>query len=121
MKYIEYNPVDERGSCVVRTFSKLLDKDFYVVKEELLRLTKELECDDFREQLVFEKYLSINNYKKIAIKEKNVDDLNLKNGKYAVLCKKENEYHMFPIIDGVIYDKNKKCFGQTIVEIYKYN
>ncbi len=119
MKYIEYNPVDEKGGCVIRTFSKLLDKDYYVVKEELLKLTKELDCADFREQLVFEKYLLVNNYKKITTKEKIVDNLKLKKGKYAILCKKENNYHMFPIIDNVIYDKNKKCFGQTIINIYK--
>ena len=56
VKFIEYNPVDEKGSCVIRTFTKLLDKDFYVVKEELLKLAHDLNCDDYREQIVFEKY-----------------------------------------------------------------
>lgn len=119
MKFVEYNPVDEKGSCVVRTFTKLLDKDFYIVKKELLQLAKELGYEDYREIAVFEKYMSNNNYEKITIKVKNTDNLKLKKGKYVVFCKNGNEYHMFPIIDDVIYDKNKKCFGQTIISIYK--
>lgn len=119
MKFIEYNPVDEKGSCVIRTFTKLLDKDFYVVKEELLKLAHDLNCDDYREQIVFEKYLSNNNYQKFDVKANTTDDLKLEKGKYVVFCKKENNYHMFPIIDDIIYDKNRKCFGQTIIDVYK--
>lgn len=119
MKFVEYNPVDEKGNCVVRTFTKLLGKEFYIVKNKLLKLAKELGYEDYRELAVFEKYMSNNNYKKITIKEKNTENLKLKKGKYVVFCKKRNEYHMFPIIDDVIYDKNKKCFDQTIISIYK--
>lgn len=120
MKFVDYNPVDEKGSCVIRTFTKLLNKDFYIVKDELLNLAKELGFDDYREQAVFEKYMQINNYKKIIVKEEKTDDLKLKKGKYVVFCRKEDDYHMFPIIDNVVYDKNKKCFGQTIISVYKH-
>ena len=49
-----------------------------------------------------------------------VSTLKNKKGKYVVICQKEDNYHMFPIIDNTIYDKNKKYFDYTITNIYKY-
>jgi len=120
MKYEYFNPVDERGSCITRTMAKLLDKDFYVAKEELITLSKELGYDDYREIEVFEEYLENHNYKKTTNKGL-VKDLELNEGKYAVFCNKDDFYHMFPVIDGVIYDKSLKYLDMNVLCLYKYS
>ncbi|MBQ6323838.1 MAG: hypothetical protein IJI22_03295 [Bacilli bacterium] len=119
LKYEHYNPVDEKGGCIVRTMSKLFDKDYEIVKEELISLSKELGYEDYHETEVFEKYLEKYNYEK---QELNifVSELNLK-GKYAVLCHKGDNYHMFAIIDGVVYDKSLKYLDMEVVCLYKFN
>ena len=58
MKYEYYNPVDEKGSCIARTMTKLFDKEYETVKEELMNIAKELGYDDYRETEVFEKKLT---------------------------------------------------------------
>ena len=42
MKFIEYNPVNEKGACVLRTFSKLFNKHYVEIKNELLELANSL-------------------------------------------------------------------------------
>ena len=119
LKYEYYNPVDEKGGCITRTMSKLFDKDYETVKEELISLSKELGYDDYHDTEVFEKYLENNNYKKEELNIP-VSELNLK-GRYAVLCHKGDNYHMFSVIDGVVYDKSLKYLDMDVVNIYKYS
>ena len=110
MKFVEYNPVLGSG-CIVRTFLRLLDKDVSEIKNELFNLAQDMGYDDYSEISVFEKYLDINNYEKIDnYKDILVKDLSLDYGKYALFCYDKNDYyHMFSIIDNIIYDKNDKC------------
>ena len=49
MKYEYYNPVDEKGSCVQRSLSKILNKDYNETKQELIELSKSLGYSDYRE------------------------------------------------------------------------
>lgn len=122
MKFIEYNPVLGSG-CIVRTFLRLLDKDVSEIKNELFNLAKDMGYDDYSEISVFEKYLDINNYEKIDnYKDILVKDLSLDYGKYALFCYDKNDYyHMFSIIDNVVYDKNSKCLDLYVISIYKSN
>ena len=59
MKYEYYNPVDEKGSCVQRSLSKILNKDYEETKQELIELSQSLGYEDHREIEVFESDLPI--------------------------------------------------------------
>ena len=120
MKFVEYNPVLGSG-CIVRTFLRLLDKDVSEIKNELFNLAQGMGYDEYSEISVFEKYLDINNYEKIDnYKDVLVKDLSLDYGKYALFCYDKNDYyHMFSIIDNIIYDKNDKCLDLYVISIYK--
>lgn len=119
MKFIEYNPINEKSACVLRSFTKLFNKDYLEIKKELLELANNLNYESYNEIEVFEKYLSDNNYIKIDGKNTLVSNLNLENGKYAIFAFKDNYYHMFSIIDNVIYDKNDNCLELYVISIYK--
>lgn len=122
MEFELYNPTFEKGDCIVRTLTKLLNKDLNIIKEELNELAKELNYDNYREIEIFEKYLENNNYKKIMLEERQVKDLKLIKGKYAVFCyNKKDYYHMFSVIDNIVYDKDRKCFDLYTISIYKFN
>ena len=88
MRFVEYNPISEKGSCVLRTFTKLFNKDYKIIKEELTTLAKSLNYNSYNEIEVFEKYLSNNNYIKIDGNNILVSDLKLENGKYAIFAYK---------------------------------
>ena len=120
MKFVEYNPVLGSG-CIVRTFLRLLDKDVSEIKNELFNLAQGMGYDEYSEISVFEKYLDINNYEKIDnYKDVLVKDLSLDYGKYALFCYDKNDYyHMFSVIDNIIYDKNDKCLDLYVISIYK--
>ena len=120
MKFIEYNPVNEKGACILRTFTKLFNKDYDVIKEELTTLTNSLNYESYNEIEVFEKYLSDNNYIKIDGKNILVSDLKLDSGKYAVFAYKDDFYHMFSIVNNTIYDKTNRCLDLFAISIYKY-
>ena len=119
MKFINYNPVDERGACVLRTFSKLFNKTYDDLKKELNTLAHTLNYESYNEIEVFEKYLSDNNYIKIDGNNTLVSDLKLEDGKYAIFGYKDDWYHMFAIIDNVVYDKNNDCLNLYVISIYK--
>ena len=119
MKFIKYDPVNEKGACVLRTFSKLFNKDYETLKEELNLLASTLNYNSYNEIEVFEKYLSDNNYIKIDGNNILVSDLKLDNGKYAIFAYKDDWYHMFSIIDNTIYDKNNNCLDLYVISIYK--
>jgi hypothetical protein len=121
MKFIEYNPINEKGACILRTFTKLFDKDYRKIKEELIILASFLNCKYYNEIQVFEKYLSNNNYLKIDGNNVLVSNLNLGSGKYAIFAFKNDYYHMFPIIDNTIYDKDNSCLDLYVISIYKLN
>jgi len=121
MNFIEYDPINEKGACVLRTFTKLFNKDYKIIKEELTTLAKSLNYDSYNEIEVFEKYLSDNNYIKIDGNNILVSNLNLGSGKYAIFAFKDDFYHMFPIIDNTIYDVNDKCLDLYVISIYKLN
>lgn len=123
MNFEIYNPTNERGSCIVRTFTKLLNKDINIVKEDLSNLAKKLDYDNYKETEVFEKYLENNNYQKIILEDEIlVRDLKLDDGKYAVFCyDRADYYHIFPIINNIVYDKNDSCFNLYVINIYKLN
>jgi hypothetical protein len=120
MKYEYYNPVDEKGGCVTRSISKLLNKDYNQVKNELIDLSKSLGYSDYREIEVFVTYLKKYNVLEIP-KEYNckVEDLIIEPGKYIIFGNKDDWYHMVCLIDNTFYDKNERYQDLNIIKIYK--
>ena len=128
MNFEYYNPVDEKGSCVQRSISKVLNKDYFEVKNDLINIANNLNIDNFREVEVFEKYLYQNNFKDLDIKDILVKDLKLESGRYIVFCHEGDKYHMIPIINNTVYDKTREqdngspCFLVTDNRIkFKFN
>ena len=118
MQFETYNPVPGSG-CVPRTFSKLLDMDVASVIREIESLAMEMGYPRINDVEVFEKYFQNHHYEK---KEKKglVKDLSLLKGKYGVFCSHEDDYHMFAVINGVIYDKNQNYGDYQTKAIYQY-
>ena len=118
-----YNPTNEKGSCIVRTFSKLLDKNIKTIKEELNELARKNNYDNYQNIEIIEEYFKSNNYEKLRIKDEIlVKNLKLDNGKYAVYCyDKANRYHIFPVVNNIVYYKNDTCFDLYVISIYKLN
>jgi predicted transcriptional regulator len=120
MTFEYYNPVDEKGGCIFRSFSKYFDKDYNTIKKEILDLQKELNVESYTDDLVIETYLNnhgvydTNSEYKGQIKD-------LKNeGKSIILCyNKKDFYHMVTIIDNVVYDKHEETFDLYVLKIYK--
>ena len=49
-----------------------------------------------------------------------VKDLKIDNGSYIVFCYDKKEfYHMIPIIDNDIYDKNSDCMDLYVISVYR--
>lgn len=125
MKYIEYNLTDENGksNCVIRTFSKIFNKTYKEVLNDLIDTAKELGCESFNDIPVFEKYMEVNGITKEPVEEDTkVKDLSLDDGTYVVFCyDKKDFYHMIPIIDNTVYDKHDDSLELYVISLYKEN
>ena len=58
MKYIEYNLTDDNGksNCVIRTFSKIFNKSYKEILNDLIDTAKELGCESFNDIPVYVEY-----------------------------------------------------------------
>lgn len=122
MKYKYYYVEDnnKKSNCVIRSFCKLYNDSYESVYNDLISLTKELNCDNYNDIKVFETYMENHNTIKIANDDIKIKDLKLDNGEYIVFCyDKEDYYHMVPIINNTVYDKNDKCLDLYVISIYK--
>lgn len=125
MKFKEFYISDKSGksNCVIRSLCKLLNKEYNVVYEELCEVAKKLNSSSFNDVPIFEKYMEDNNIIKINYSgEIKVKDLETDSCSYIVFCyDKKGFYHMFSIIDNVIYDKNSECMDLYVIAIYRKN
>lgn len=120
MKVCVFNPVIEKGNCILRSLTKILEKDYFEVKNELNNLTKKLNCEDYRDEKVFLKYLGDSGFIKVdSYNGVSVRDLKLDSGKYVVICGKDDYYHMFSVVNGIIYDKDESCYELKVIDVYK--
>ena len=122
MEFKEFYISDNNGksNCVVRSLSKILNKEYNDVYVGLLKVANDLKASSYNEIIVFEKYMMDNNIFKIDYPEYMIRDLKLDNGSYIVFCyDKKDYYHMVPIINNVIYDKNMDCMNLYTISIYK--
>lgn len=123
MKFIKYYITNKEGNsnCVIRTFCKIFNEEYDNVYNELCRIQKELNCSNYNDIEVFEKYMKNHNFnsidygKDIVIKELELDD-----DTYIVFCwNKDDFYHMLPIINNVIYDKEESSMNLFTLKLYK--
>ena len=125
MKYIEYNLTDDNGksNCVIRTFSKIFNKSYKEILNDLIDTAKELGCESFNDIPVFEKYMEENGITKETVEgDIKVKDLTLDEGTYVVFCyDKKDFYHMIPIIDNTVYDKHDDSLDLYVISLYKEN
>ena len=123
MKYKEYFISDSKGNsnCIIRSFCKILNKEYDTVFNELINLSKDLNCSSFTDVEVFEKYLSNNSFKSIDYgKDLKIKDLELDNDSYIIFCwDKKDYYHMIPIIENTIYDKSSNSLELYVINTYK--
>ena len=119
MKFQVYNPNEKHCDCVIRTFMKLLDKDFVKVKEDLMEIANTLGYESYNEIEVFEKYFKKNGFIKIDEEDILVNDLSFDNSMYGVFCYKDDDYHLFPVIDRVAYDKNDRFWKMRVISLYR--
>lgn len=120
MNFEYYNPVDERGGCIFRSFSKYFNKDYNTIKKEILNLQKELGCESYTDDLVYETYLSNHGvYDTNSSYTGKIKDYK-NEGKSIILCYNKKEfYHMVTLIDNVVYDKHEDTFDLYILKVYK--
>lgn len=120
MKFNYYNPVDEKGGCIFRSFSKYFDKDYNSIKEEILDLQKKLNCESYTDDLVIETYLNDHGvYDTNSTFKGQIKELNNK-GKSIILCYNKNDfYHMVTIIDDTVFDKHEDTLDLYVLKIYK--
>ena len=125
MKYKEFYISDSNGksNCIIRTFSKLFNKDYEQVQNELIEISEKLGYDSYTEIEVFEDYLKLNNYSITDIENDiKIKDLDLEPNNYAIFCyDKKDYYHMVPIINNIVYDKSNECLNLYVIKIYKAN
>lgn len=119
MKFEEYNPNSKHCDCIIRTFMKLLGKSYIKVKEELNEVAHSLGYDSYGETEVFEKYFEKNGYSKIDAEDILVKDLSFDNSKYGVFCYKDDDYHLFAVIDRTAYDKNERFWNMRVISLYR--
>ena len=122
MKFEEYFITDKnnKSNCVIRTFCKMFNEEYENVSNELSSIAQELNCS-FNDIEVFEYYMKKRNFNKLEYnKDIKIKDLELSNNKYIIFCyDKKDFYHMIPIINNTIYDKNKDCLELYVINIYK--
>ena len=123
MKFEEYNITnnDGKSNCVIRSFCKMFNESYNDVYNELCRIQKELNCENFNDIEVFETYMKNHNVNSTDYgKDIKVKDLKLDNGYYIVFCWNKDEfYHMLPIIDNVVYDKDDRSMELYTISLYK--
>ena len=121
LKVEYYNPSDEKHSCVFRSLSKVLNKSFDNVKDELRELGNSMGINDLLDDRVFDAFLLKNGYKTVdkyndsMLLDNNYDGINLVYSFY------DEWYHMVCIIDNTIYDKFDldRLKNLKIIKVYK--
>lgn len=110
-----------KSNCVVRSFCKMFNKEYDEVSNELVILSKELNCNSFNDIEVFEEYLKRHSFLPIDYgKDLKIKDLKLEDSNYIIFCyDKKDWYHMIPIINNTIYDKTDECLDLYVISVYK--
>lgn len=125
MKYKKYYISNSEGksNCVIRTLCKILNTSYDKIYSDLCNLANHLNCSSFNDVEVFETYLRMHGFNAINYgKDTKIKDLVIDNGTYIIFCwDKKDFYHMIPIINNVVYDKDNQCLDLYTITVYKNN
>lgn len=121
MEFVYYNPTDESRSCVVRTMTGLTGKPYEAVKKELTELAAEMGYPDYNETAVFEQYMAAHRiFRCMDDCGMQVRELDLNSGTFCVFgTNRADYYHLFPVIDGVIFDRRDDSRELYVLAVYK--
>lgn len=123
MTFKEFYISDKNGksNCVIRSLCKILNKEYDDIYSDLCKIANDLKNNSYNDVPVFEKYMEDNNIFKISYEgDIKVKDLKIDNSSYIVFCyNKKDYYHMIPIINNTIYDKNSDCLNLNVISIYR--
>lgn len=121
MEFAYYNPSDESRSCVVRTMTKLTGKAYQTVKEELTALAAALGYPEYNEPAVFERYMAAHGiFRCMEDCGMQVNALSLGSGTFCVFStNRTGFFHLFPVIDGVIYDRKNAYQELDVLAVYE--
>ena len=123
MEFKEYYIENKEGksNCVIRSLCKIYNKEYDTVYNDLINISKELNSDSYNDIEVFETYMKRNNTLPLDYGNNlKIKDLKLDNGEYIVFCyNKQDFYHMIPIIDNIVYDKDNRSLDLYTIKIYK--
>lgn len=123
MTFKEFYISDKNGksNCVIRSLCKILNREYDDIYSDLCKIANDLKNNSYNDVPVFEKYMEDNNIFKISCEEDiKVKDLKIDNSSYIVFCyNKKDYYHMIPIINNTIYDKNSDCLNLNVISIYR--
>ena len=61
----------------------------------------------------------MNGFQKIDAEDILVNDLSFDNANYGVFCYRDDDYHLFPVIDRVAYDKNDRFWKMRVISLYR--
>ena len=109
-KYYQPNKKDLKdtyGDCVIRAFTKVLEKDWIEVFDDLVLIAREFQCMP-NQKKAYEQYLINNGFEYIGISNKKgskrptVDSFTKQNkaGTYILIVAN----HIVPCVDGIYYD-----------------
>lgn len=125
MNYEKYELASKEGksNCVVRSLCKILDKEYAEVYGDLCNEAEKLKCSSFNDIIVFESYMKNNNIFKIYYqKDTKLEEIKFDDGYYIIFCWDKNEYyHMIPVINNTVYDKNQNYLNLYLLSLYKKN
>ena len=121
MDFEHYDPSDDKRSCVVRTMTKLTGKKYDTVKAELTELALELGCKTYNNERVFGRYMEKHDMHKVKEYDDTlVSELELGKGMYCVFTtNRQGFFHLFPVIDNVIYDRRNDSTELYVIAVYK--
>lgn len=116
-----YNPSNYRNNYVPRALSKILDKTYDEIEEELSALTDELNMDSYCNPVVFEAYMEKHGiYKFAELTNTLVRELSLNHGTYCLYCYNSiGEFFLIPVINNVMYERNSNCMELNVITIYQ--
>ncbi|HOZ88848.1 MAG TPA: hypothetical protein PK737_01250, partial [Bacilli bacterium] len=82
---------------------------------------EKLKCSSFNDIIVFESYMKNNNIFKIYYqKDTKLEEIKFDDGYYIIFCWDKNEYyHMIPVINNTVYDKNQNYLNLYLLSLYK--
>ncbi len=124
MKFEKINfKIEDDSDNVIKWFCKIYHKEYNSVLNELKDIKEELNLENYNNIEVYETYMKYRHTESIEInKNIKVNELNLPNGKYVILCYDENNnIHLSYLKNGLLYGNDDNSLNLKVSKVYKFN